>query len=91
MPNKTFNLEKIYDAEIAPQMREIVATCRRAGMPMLASFGYASGVHKDARGIDYITAVVGFKDGSIPDELKEAACVILNSANKKRKAVKVSE
>lgn len=35
------DLEGVYDREIAPLMAQIIAVCKREGMPVLASFQYA--------------------------------------------------
>jgi hypothetical protein len=35
------DLEAVYDAEISPLMAEIIAICKRVGMPFIASFEYA--------------------------------------------------
>lgn len=39
-PVKPYDLESVYDAEIAPLMTQILAICKRAHMPMIASFKY---------------------------------------------------
>jgi len=38
-----FDLETVYDEEIAPLMEKIIAICQRVDMPMIASFAYATG------------------------------------------------
>lgn len=38
---ETYDLESVYDAEIAPLMEQIIAICKRERMPMFASFTYA--------------------------------------------------
>lgn len=35
-----YDLEEVYDAEIAPLMAQIIEICRRVGMPFVASFSY---------------------------------------------------
>jgi hypothetical protein len=40
--NEPFDLEAIYDAEIAPLMTKIIDICKTHGMPMVASFEYAN-------------------------------------------------
>lgn len=37
-----YDLESVYDAEIAPLMAQIAAICKQHGMPMIASFAYAN-------------------------------------------------
>lgn len=41
-PSDTWDLEAVYDAEIAPLMTQIIGICKAHGMPMVASFMYAS-------------------------------------------------
>lgn len=41
-PGDTWDLEAVYDAEIAPLMTQIIGICKAHGMPMVASFMYAS-------------------------------------------------
>jgi hypothetical protein len=38
----TWDLEAVYDAEISPLMTQIIAICKRVGLPMVASFQYAN-------------------------------------------------
>jgi hypothetical protein len=40
MTPETYDLESVYDDEIAPLMTEIIAISKRVGMPMFASFAY---------------------------------------------------
>lgn len=35
-----YDLEDIYDEQIAPLMAQIIAICKQARMPMIASFAY---------------------------------------------------
>ena len=37
----TWDLEAVYDSEIAPLMTKIIAICKEHEMPMLATFAYA--------------------------------------------------
>lgn len=41
MDAPTYDMEAVYDAEIAPLMAQIIAVCQRENMPFIASFGYA--------------------------------------------------
>lgn len=43
---ETYDLEAVYDAEIAPLMAQIIEICERADMPFVASFCY----RQDAQG-----------------------------------------
>ncbi len=42
-----WDLEAIYDAEIAPLMTRIVAICKEHRLPMFASFAYANNLEAD--------------------------------------------
>jgi hypothetical protein len=35
-----YDLEQVYDEQIAPLMAQIIATCKDYGLPMVASFAY---------------------------------------------------
>lgn len=37
-----YDLESVYDEQIAPLMEKIIGICKEHGMPMVASFAYAS-------------------------------------------------
>ncbi len=39
-PPEHYDLESVYDNEIAPLMTQILAICKRERMPMMASFQY---------------------------------------------------
>jgi hypothetical protein len=41
MSDKIFDLEEVYDKEIAPLMTKIIEVCKAHNMPMVASFNYA--------------------------------------------------
>ena len=43
MKETKFDLEAVYDNEIAPLMEKIIAICQRVDMPMVSSFAYATG------------------------------------------------
>lgn len=44
----TYDLEAIYDAQIAPLMTKIIAICVEHDMPMLASFAYAQSLDRSS-------------------------------------------
>lgn len=50
-----FDLESVYDAEISPLMAQIIAVCKKHGMPMLATFCYA---RQENDGEDYCTTII---------------------------------
>jgi tRNA(His) 5'-end guanylyltransferase len=66
-----YDLEDVYDAEIAPLMTEIIAICQRHGMPLLASFAYA----RSDDAASFCTTSIPF-DGRTPDQFGEALAVI---------------
>lgn len=71
MHEHDYDLEDVYDAEIAPLMREIVAICERHGMPLLASFAYARSEDRTS----FCTTSIPF-EGRTPDQFSEALAVI---------------
>lgn len=81
-----FDLESVYDKEISPLVAEIIKICKRAGMPMLASFCYAAGKNEDdPDGVYFCTTYLHNSSGYQPDELKEAVRVIRNGASTRPK------
>jgi hypothetical protein len=69
-----FDLEAVYDNEIAPLMTEIIAICQWHGIPMVASFAYARS--EDAASV--CTTSIPF-EGRTPDQFGEALAAIRRS------------
>ena len=68
MEHEPFDLESVYDAEIAPLMTKIIAICHEHKLPMFATFLFAN----DPEGDDGLcTTNLMFKERPIPDELLE--------------------
>ena len=67
-----FDLENIYDAEIAPLMAKIISICKEHKLPMFATFLYAS----DGENDDYCTTNLPFKERTIPDALASLEPII---------------
>jgi hypothetical protein len=67
-PEPEFDLEAVYDAEIAPLMTQIIDVCKRHGMPMVASFCYAV---SEEDGFDFCTSSVP-RDNWAPPAFDEA-------------------
>jgi hypothetical protein len=44
---REFDLESVYDDQIAPRIREIIAICTKHGLPMFANFQLTSGHEAD--------------------------------------------
>ena len=64
MTNEVWDLEAVYDTEVSPLMEQIIAICRRAGLPMVASFHYANNAEE---GESFCTTVLPLrKPGSSP-------------------------
>ena len=57
-----YDLEAVYDAEIAPLMTQIIAICQRTGLPLVASFAYRC----DAAGKYNFCSTVSLPPGRIP-------------------------
>jgi hypothetical protein len=72
-----FDLEAVYDAEIAPLMSQIIAICQRNRMPMIATFAYRG----DERGEnDLCTTVLPFDDRT-PQTIALAYGVIMRNSS----------
>lgn len=55
-PIYVFDAEAVYDEKIAPMMDQVIEICQAHGIPMIASFCYASQGDKD--GHDYCTTIL---------------------------------
>lgn len=42
MTTRVYDLEAVYDTEIAPLMSQIIDICKQHDLPMIASFAYAA-------------------------------------------------
>lgn len=72
---KGFDLEDIYDAEIAPLMTSIIEICKKHKMPMFATFLYMN--DPDESGDDGVcTTNLMFSERPIPDKLLSLAPII---------------
>lgn len=56
MTDKTFDLESVYDDQIAPLMTQIIAICAKHKLPIAATFEYATD--------DFCTTTMGFDRAS---------------------------
>lgn len=70
-----FDLEAVYDAEIAPLMTQIIAICQRHNMPMLASFMYQHHHGEDERE-SYCTTSLGGEGNWKPEKIIKATEII---------------
>jgi len=89
MPRKpkqpeVYDLEKVYDEQIAPLMTKIISICKRHRMPVVASFQYAFMDDAEAakrgrdEGHDYCTTFIEFP-GREPEAFRRAVSAIQNS------------
>lgn len=67
-----WDLEAVYDEEIAPLMTKIIDICKAHRMPMVASFAYAS----DADETRCCTTSLPFLDGRSVETFNKAARLI---------------
>jgi len=64
-----FDLEAVYDAEIAPLMAQIIDICKKHNLPMCAEFLYKN---DDEEGEQYCTSYVGVpKAVGVSDHMEE--------------------
>ena len=64
---EAFDLEAIYDNEIAPLMAEIIGICREHKLPMYATFLYANDPQEDRA--DFCSTQLLFEERPIPEQM----------------------
>jgi hypothetical protein len=80
-----FDLESVYDSEIAPLMTKIIEVCKAHKLPMFATFLFAN----DPDGDDGLcTTNLMFKERPIPEELRYLANAVRLGA--RRPALKLT-
>lgn len=68
-----YDFEAYHDAEIAPLMTQLIAVCKKRGIPMVASFAYG----RDAdTTVHCSTTLLPGIDGYQPPEFRDAAQLI---------------
>jgi hypothetical protein len=73
-----FDLEAVYDNEIAPLMAKIISICREHKLPMFATFLYASSDDQN----DYCTTNLPFKgEREIPEALASLEPIIRHGSS----------
>jgi len=63
-----FDLEAVYDAEIAPLMSKIIEVCKKHKMPMFATFLYKNNPAEDDNGL-CTTNLMFEKERPVPEEI----------------------
>lgn len=85
MSKKSFDLESVYDAEIAPLMTQIIEICHKHKLPMFATFLCMN--DPDESGDDLVcTTSLLFKERPIPDKMMSLPGIILSA---KRSALRL--
>ena len=69
MRKPDFDLEKVYDEQIAPLMTQIIAICKEHKLPLFATFLYAD--DEDRGGGQLCTTYQFYKEREIPPEMEE--------------------
>jgi hypothetical protein len=69
---KEFDLEEVYDNEIAPLMETIIGICKEHKLPMFATFLYAANDEQD----DFCSTNLLFKERAIPEALSSLEPII---------------
>lgn len=69
---ETYDLEAVYDAEIAPLMSRIIEICMEHKIPMMATFAYS---HDGERGTGMCTTSIPFKSRT-PQQMIDAVAEI---------------
>lgn len=76
MSKESFDLESVYDAEIAPLMTQIIEICHKHKLPMFATFLCMN--DPDESGDDLVcTTSLLFKERPIPDKMMSLPGIIL--------------
>lgn len=68
---EVFDLEAVYDEQIAPLMSQIIAVCKAHRLPMIASFNYRS--TEDAH--DTCDTLLAFEERDAPDYPRALATI----------------
>lgn len=75
---KAFDLEAVYDAEIAPLMAQIIEVCKTHKLPMFATFLYANDPESEEDGV--CTTNLMFGERPIPEKLFTLARIIMGTS-----------
>lgn len=67
---RNFDLEAVYDAEIAPLMDRIIAICKQHKLPMLADFYYKQSPEE---GDSHCTTLLHFDERPMPAKMAHAS------------------
>jgi hypothetical protein len=70
-----YDKERVYDEQIAPLLDQVIAICKREGIPLAASFEY----RRDADGESYYCSCVIAPDRADPDGLVVALGNLIHS------------
>lgn len=65
----SFDLENVYDEQIAPLMTQIIEICKHHKLPMFATFLYANDVENDDAG--NCTTFLLFEERPIPSKMMD--------------------
>lgn len=72
MESEDFDLEEVYDTEIAPLMTRIIEICKHYKMPMVASFCYKS----DDDGEDFCSTYIEHDNRTIDTYVQMYNCLM---------------
>ena len=75
-PDQPFDLEQVYDDQIAPLMTQIIEICKTHTLPMFATFLYGNDIDDDEGGKLCTTSLL-FKERLIPEEMLDLPKVIM--------------
>jgi hypothetical protein len=68
-----YDLEAVYDEQVAPLMAQIIAVCKEHNLPMVASFAYACLEERTS----FCTTVLLEDEERVPDKYLEVRRVLL--------------
>lgn len=72
-----YDLEDVYDAQIAPLMAQIIAVCKEHNLPMVASFAYACLEERTS----FCSTVLLDDEDRAPDKYLEVRRVLLKGTS----------
>lgn len=75
MNKESFDLESVYDEQIAPLMTQLIEICAKHKLPMFATFLYANDPDGDGAGI--CTTNQMYKERPIPEELESLVDIVV--------------
>lgn len=78
LKRELFDLEKVFDEEISPLMKQVKEICARENMPMVSMFCYTTKDGADGKSLDCGTATIAMPSKRTPELMKLVTLLALN-------------